>query len=133
MQPINFDALTNEEKAALKVAIVYPHRILKDVLPELLGTTSSYMYKLHEKGKNLAFSKLLLDSDGAPTEKVFKILPQEILIEWFKITSDELRKLAKEHSELNLRLLDKENQIKELSEEVVKLKQELKDRVKIIF
>jgi hypothetical protein len=37
-----YDQLDEDEKVALKVAILYPHRILKEALPELFGFGGSY-------------------------------------------------------------------------------------------
>ncbi|MGC9015135.1 MAG: hypothetical protein ACP5KW_12235 [Thermoproteota archaeon] len=116
-----YDQLDAEEKVALKVAILYPHRHLKEVLPELFESEYKYSfslptyYKRYHEGLRKLQSKGILDDEGYPTDKAFDLIPASMLPEM-------VRKLSEELLELN------EKRLKEL-EEKDKIESELRMRL----
>jgi len=73
-----YDQLSDEEKAALTYAIVFPHQTLKIILPELFNTSwYSGLYKCHSRGRENLKERRFLDDKGNPTDLGFGILPAE--------------------------------------------------------
>jgi hypothetical protein len=96
------DQLDEDEKVALKVAILYPHRTLKEVLPELFGfvASDSTYYKKHDKGREKLKLKGILDEKGCPTDRAFDIIPVNMLRPMVKDLHKELTTLNKEKYKL---------------------------------
>jgi len=80
---IDFDQLDRNEKVALKVAILYPHRALSGVLPEFYGrkASKSTLYRYHKEGVDKLVSKGLLDMQRRPTKLAFNMIPEKLLRE----------------------------------------------------
>jgi len=88
--------LSDEEKAALKCAIVFPHRSLKEVLPQLFNTKwCPGLYKRHNLARVGLKEKGFLDKDGNITNVTFGMLPPEVLAEMSQELHSEVKN---EHS-----------------------------------
>jgi hypothetical protein len=113
MSQETYDQFDESEKVALKVAILYPHRTLKEVLPDLFtpGFSLSTYYSRHDEGRRKLMYKGILDSRGCPTDKAFEIIPLGMLRQMVKDLHRELMTLNKESYEL---METKEKEISEL-------------------
>jgi hypothetical protein len=81
-QRMIYFALSDDEKAALKCAIVFPHRSLKEVLPKLFNTRwFPALYKRHNLARVGLRERGFLDQDGNITNATFDMLPPEVLAE----------------------------------------------------
>ncbi len=76
MSQETYDQLEEMEKVALRCAILYPHRNLRDVLPKLF--TSSWPLTTYYRGYYEGVEKLnekgILDEQDRPTDKAFEEL-----------------------------------------------------------
>lgn len=95
---LNFDQLDRNEKAALEVAIIYPHRALARVLPRFYGhrESKSTLYRQHREGVDKLISKGLLDMQRRPTTLAFETIPEKILRTTIPKLYKELTRLDKE-------------------------------------
>ena len=98
-----YSQLSDEEKAALKRAIVFPHQTLKTILPELFNT-SWYpgLYKRHSRGCNSLEERGFLDDRGNPTDLAFEMLPTKVLTNMVKELNKEIKKEHAERSKIEL-------------------------------
>jgi hypothetical protein len=110
MQDITYDQLDENERVALRVAIVYPHRTLKAVLPGLFKfeprAADSTYYRYYSRGQDKLKEKGMLDLENFPTDIAFKVMPNNVLMEMTKEPSKELRVLDKEHRQEESRARD---------------------------
>jgi hypothetical protein len=139
----NYDQLDSNEKIALEIAIVYPHKAYSTVLPNFYekGFSRGTLYRYHAEGVKKLEAKGFLDRQGRPTSLAFQIIPNGILKEMiskihfhivqiteetsreknsFITASTELRK-TKEHSEeVETALRKAQQQLAELSQNRVR-------------
>jgi hypothetical protein len=108
-----YDQLDEDEKVALKVAVLYPHRILKEVLPKLFGfvASDSTYYKRHNEGREKLKLKGILDEEGRPTDRAFDIIPVNMLRQMVKDLHKELVTLEREKYKL---IEEKDRELTEL-------------------
>jgi len=100
VQDLTFDQLGENEKVALTVAILYPHRTLIGVLPTLFKfeprASDSTYYRYYRQGQDKLRERGMLDGEGFPTVTAFKVIPTSILVQMAKDLNKELRLLYKE-------------------------------------
>jgi hypothetical protein len=126
MQDLTFDQLDENEKVALTVAILYPHRTLIAVLPRLFKfeprASDSTYYRCYRQGQDKLREKGMLDGEGFPTDMLFKVIPASMLVQMTKDLSRELRLLDKQHRDEEGRARDQKT---EMTREMEALKEKL--------
>lgn len=97
MSPL-YDQLDQDEKTAIEIAIVYPHRALSRILPEFYSGSISTLYRYRKKGVEKLKSKGLLDLQEHPTALAFETVPEKYLRKMTLKLHRELISLEKERS-----------------------------------
>jgi len=133
---IAYYQLSDKEKVALGCAIVFPHRALKDVLPELFNTSwTSTLYKRHNEGREALRRRGLLDKNGNPTDLAYGILPSDILGNIVQRLNREIKSEYEKRSELDLKMRELEQECRNLkteNEKLVKVQERFKSIAEII-
>jgi len=93
-----YDQLDYDEKTAIEIAIVYPHRALSRILPEFYSGSISTLYRYRKKGVEKLISKGLLDLQEHPTALAFETVPEKYLRKMTLKLHRELISLEKERS-----------------------------------
>ena len=131
-----YDQLSDEEKAALTYAIVFPHRTLRAVLPELFNTSwHSGLYKRHDRGRESLKRRGFLDDKSNPTDLALEILPTEALRKMVKELTREIRTEYAKRSKIELEKNDCEYKCKNLenkNEELSRIQEKFKRITEII-
>jgi hypothetical protein len=130
MQGITYDQLDENEKVALTVAILFPHRTLSAVLPRLfkLEASDSTYYRYYRQGRDKLRERGMLDGEGFPTDMSFKVMPTSMLVQMTKDLSKELRLLDKEHREEESRARDAYKQVWDAKTEMGREMEALKEK-----
>lgn len=128
---IDYNELDEEEKVALTVAIVYPHRTLRKVLPKLFKykASDSTYYRHHSRGYDKLKEKGILDNDGKPTDLAFKIIPYEILKRIVQDLHKEINLLQKDYQTERNRYWSLQNEYVQL-EKKYKIVEEENQRIR---
>ena len=125
---LNFDQLDRNEKVALEVALVYPHRALARVLPRFYGrkVSKSAMYRYHKEGVDKLISKGLLDMQRRPTTLAFETIPEKRLRTTTLKLYKEFTRLGKQKLSAEDARLAAESELRDLKKHCKKLESELK-------
>lgn len=128
---MKYTQLSEEEKVALSVAIVYPHQTLSRILPKLFKwkASDSTYYRHHREGCDKLRKKGILSDEREPTDLAFRILPTDILRDMLRDTSEEIRLLENERQKESVKLLECRGRLKQLEEDHLSIKEE-NDRIK---
>lgn len=126
---INFDQLDRNERVALKVAIMFPHRALSRVLPKFYGrrASKSTLYRYHREGADKLISKGLLDMQRRPTKLAFNMVPEKLLRDMTLKLHKGLTGLYSEKSSIENARLTAESELHKLKGNQKRLESELTD------
>lgn len=126
---LSFDQLDRNEKIALKVALVYPHRALSKVLPKFYGhrASKSTLYRYHREGVDELVSKGLLDMQHRPTNLAFNVIPEKTLREMAMKLHKGLTRLYNEKTSAENARLTAESELYKLKKHQRKLESDLGD------
>lgn len=122
-----YDQLDYDEKTALEVAIVYPHKPWSKTLRKFYKGSVSTLYNYRRKGADKLTSKGLLDYQGQPTALAFGIIPEAILRETSLKLRKELLDLFKEKSDIENAKFIIESELRKFQEEKKRLESNLRD------
>jgi len=124
-----FNQLDNDEKVALEVAIIYPHKALSTVLPDFYGNTASKstLYRYHKEGADKLVSKGFLDRERRPTAIAFDIVPESALKKMTMKLHLELTQLYNEKSNVDSARFIAESELRKMREQIEKLESSLRN------
>jgi len=127
MLPI-FEQLDQNEKIALEIAIIHPHKALSNLLPKFYGKgwSQSALYRHRREGADKLISKGLLDREERPTALAFSIIPEPRLKEFTSKLHMEVLRLYKEKTMTETAKFSAEFEVRRMKEDIAKLESSLK-------
>ena len=125
-QNFKYDQFDEDEKVALEVAIVFPHRTLSGILPKLFGwkASRSTYYRYHRRGVDKLKQKGILDENGNPTNLAIEILPIENLRKIIMEISKEMKILEKRRQDEYTSSLEYEQKYRDIQKRYDQIEKE---------
>jgi hypothetical protein len=122
---VSYETLSNDEKIALKVALLYPHTTIGDALRELLNVSDvKSLYNPIAYARGNLKRKGLLDGKGNPTDVAFEIVPCQEAKQHLKKLNKEVMQIDK----LKNQLEEENRKLNNLLQPPVIIKPELLER-----
>ncbi len=129
MSSVRFLRLNSKERVALKMAIMYPHKSYKEILPKLFmkdfpGMSDATYRKYHKEGIQSLIGKGLLNNDGNPTINTYSTISGPLATQLIGDASREIYSLLDMYEEYRDKCWDYEKKIREYEEKVSSLNEE---------
>lgn len=123
-----YEQFDRDEKIALELAIVYPHKSASEMLRKFYerGTSKSTLYKYHKRGADKLAQKGFLDIQNRPTELAFQVIPLDFLKKIVANLHYQLIELKSEKNEAEASNWNTTAELRKTKEQIEKLENSLR-------